>query len=506
MPHVSQLKKAIVYLEQLLSADDKNGLKLPPLTKLARSAQVSLVTMQKAVTHLVKRDRLFTLPGKGIYKGAAPKVSQVKNMLSLQPGTSWERISQIIESDILSNRFGREYLPNISELTHTYACCYRTIIKALKVLIDRGVLVKENKRYRLPDSRSQEPANTIVLIARRQPQEKAMKTGSIFFNAIRFLEEECLHRNLRLHYVGYHYTGPYTMAAETNAADILDNPGSTSILGFIVLGIGMWHLDSVTLLKKIEKHNKPIAVFDPDGYIAEHKKTIRFKTPDTYTAGYEVGSYLLKKGHHKVAYISPRQDHPWSTGRLDGFKQAFFDRGFPEGVISFCEKKPFKNLHEKSVNKIRRRVLKRCLPSPDPIEQLFGRSLQELKSAVQDSVQAIAWSDRTRVLLEQALTQGGFSAIAAENDLAALSCLKWLSEKNIQVPEQFSLISFDDSFDAFSYNLTSYNFGYRKVYSAIVTTLLNSQHYNSKQSKTYYFSGSIMERGSSKPGPFAPVW
>jgi len=77
-----------------------------------------------------------------------------------------------------------------------------------------------------------------------------------------------------------------------------------------------------------------------------------------------------------------------------------------------------------------------------------------------------------RPLMEQALACPGVTAWAAGNDRSALIALAFLKERGVRVPDDLSVVSFDDLPQAYAAGLTSYNFnesaGVRAVFSHVL--------------------------------------
>lgn len=148
------------------------------------------------------------------------------------------------------------------------------------------------------------------------------------------------------------------------------------------------------IVEKVTKAGFPIAVFDqntadPLGGI------VPIPCLDDWSSAYAAATYLLELGHTRLGIVTGRMDNPSAPKRLDGFLQAVKDRGL--------------NV------------------SPDHIH--YGGFVE------QSGIDAI-----DRWIAEDRLPE----AVFCSNDLMAYGALKALTRHRVRVPEQISLIGFDD--------------------------------------------------------------
>ncbi len=122
---------------------------------------------------------------------------------------------------------------------------------------------------------------------------------------------------------------------------------------------------------------------------------------DDHEGGYQATRYLVRLGHTAIATILGPDNEQCTRDRLAGYGQAFVDGG----II------------------------------PDPVLQASG------------DWSADSGYEATRQLLA---TGRPFSAVFAQNDRMAVGCLRALREAGLRVPEDVSVIGFDD------YPLSSY--------------------------------------------------
>ena len=119
---------------------------------------------------------------------------------------------------------------------------------------------------------------------------------------------------------------------------------------------------------------------------------------ENITGGYQAAEYLIKKGHKKIAFLSGPNNSLSTAGveRLEGFKQAFKDYNIPfdDSLFEECD-----YWHSQS--------------GYEGFKRLRNRSHD-------------------------------FTAVFACSDIIAYGVIKAAEEENINIPEDISLIGFDD--------------------------------------------------------------
>lgn len=171
---------------------------------------------------------------------------------------------------------------------------------------------------------------------------------------------------------------------------------------------------------------------------------------DNLTASQEATNYLLDKGHRKLAVISSIYQNGDSADRVQGIRRALSKRGLI--------------LNEKL--------------------------LVELPANIDGGKEAA----------EQLLASGeSFTAILAYNDLMAIGAINTLSERNIKVPNQVSVIGFDNLAiaRACTPNLTTMNYPIEEMASYAVELALSLASGESARTKqTHLFVSDLVERGT----------
>jgi DNA-binding LacI/PurR family transcriptional regulator len=85
------------------------------------------------------------------------------------------------------------------------------------------------------------------------------------------------------------------------------------------------------------------------------------------------------------------------------------------------------------------------------------------------------------------------------NDNVALECMDWLQRRRIAVPQQVSVIGFDNSLPAFHHGLSSYSFNESAVIHAMVEHALSAAKGPSAKghSRPVEIDGYVVSRRSS---------
>lgn len=155
------------------------------------------------------------------------------------------------------------------------------------------------------------------------------------------------------------------------------------------------HVDAISDEYLIDLSKKAIPFVLINRYISEIEENCIYL--DNHSGGYQATKYLLEQGHQNIAYIAGPLWKPDSIGRLDGHKKALdeFKVPFDDGLL-------FEGNFETS-------------GGIDGMEYFLKNNRQ-------------------------------FSAVVCANDEMAFGAMKVARENNIDVPNQCSVIGFDNVF------------------------------------------------------------
>lgn len=210
-----------------------------------------------------------------------------------------------------------------------------------------------------------------------------------------------------------------------------------------------------------------LSIAEMDEIIARHRQPImvinrQLRVNQSYCiysdqrgSGQLAVDYLLEQGHRDIAFITGSLDSPTGVERLSGYKAALEKHGIP----------------------LR--------------EELIVKG----KWTAQSGMEAVA-----------KLLAGGtpFSALVASNDDMAVGALKALAEQGVQVPEQVSLIGFDDiALAPFTRpSLTTMKVPLTEMMKETVDRLIAMLDGGELKLRTN-FPASLVLRDSVAPGPFS---
>jgi DNA-binding LacI/PurR family transcriptional regulator len=319
---------------------------------------------------------------------------------------------------------------------------------------------------------------------------------------IETLEAECTKTGLRLH-----------MYAATPRAFAMFQKKKSNLmeLGYIIYP-GEWFGKPDTrkqiegILFQLSLNNKPIAIMDEMGGYQLPKNfpgsgDVKIYTISAELAGIQVAEYLMKQGHEKTAFISPYQKLYWSYKRYEGMRSGCKGAGPRAKVIPFVldqlGRKYNLMVELGGINTGAIKKIKRSIQDKEKAEQqifqmflhhtekLFtdtirsktksptrgkpGKSTPLKQGAYSDLHQKLKYDILDRMideevskllepLFHQALQDDRITAWVAANDRTAIAALKFLHNMQKRVPEDISVIGFDNSQESFDHGLTSYHF------------------------------------------------
>lgn len=174
---------------------------------------------------------------------------------------------------------------------------------------------------------------------------------------------------------------------------------------------------------------------------------------DNITGGRQVGEYLLAQGHQDIAVVTSVYQNKDPEYRVAGIKQALKEKGLE-------------------------------LPATHIVESTANMS---------------GGAEAVQTLLKKNIR---FSAIAAYNDLMAVGALNALQDAGIKVPEQVSVVGFDNLYlsRACRPNLTTMNYPIEEMahYAAELAIKLSSGDLSASQHshQTHLFMPELVERKS----------
>jgi DNA-binding LacI/PurR family transcriptional regulator len=283
------------------------------------------------------------------------------------------------------------------------------------------------------------------------------------------------------------------------------------VLGYLILTASVADEPLQQDLQHLVRCGKPAVVFDETvATPALHQKfrgpLLRyFVLPDDFAAGRIVGDYLIRRGHRRVTFLSnvgPYRGSP-SQRRL-GLVRAFSDAGMEEAVRE-CELPRSESDWSYNPHDYESEVsgfLGRHHPSgvrgsSRQHPELAGELAEEMgRRLMRYSRRARIWS-----ALGNTLDRGGSTAWVCYNDELAVDCLDLLARRSARVPQDLSVVGFDDSDEASLRGLTSYNFNGAAYVHAMLEHLLNPARHAAfrHDSDIVRFDGFVTPRRTCAP-------
>ncbi|MCX7726163.1 MAG: substrate-binding domain-containing protein [Chitinispirillaceae bacterium] len=406
-----------------------------------------------------------------------PPIQPIKEEKVTAP---WKMVAEKIYSDIISGKYGPgEKLPCCKELQKIYAISFATLKKGLSSLIKDRIIERVGEGYFVPCLVSSLGHSKIVAIG------CGWEDGKIWVDYqdksyFRILESECIRLNIQLDVIVYFRSSGrlrFVHTASNKDYDLTDR----SILGYVFI---VANLDSgpEEVLERLSLLKRNVAVLDVVGgwkipRIALNNRLIRFFTTTTSELpARRVAQYLLSKGHRKVAFFSPFHKAYWSQKRCDIIKEMFSRAGFPDGVITFLQNgyayqwDYLKNQdYEEDIRALINQYSNWKKEAHGEFFKRFGNlGYSIVRYMTEWNCASGEIYEKMKPSFEKALKDKNITAWITTNDFTATIAMDFLKEKGIKIPDELSVISFDNTLDAMEYQLTSYDFNN----SGIITMML----------------------------------
>lgn len=292
--------------------------------------------------------------------------------------------------------------------------------------------------------------------------------------------------NIRLDViVHYHEQGrlQFVHSASSKDYDLDDR----SILGYIFI---VANLDSnpQEVLEKLVRRRRNVAVLDVVGgwkipQCAQGNRFIQFFTATASTVpAKRVAQYLLEKGHRHIGFF-PHHRALWSQQRVTTISEMFKNAGFPEGVTPFVQNNYAYQWDYLNRNEYQEDLRSLIDQYPQWKKEVHGALFKKFGNTGYNIVKYMTeWNcasgeiyEKMMPLFEKALGDRSITAWVMANDFAATMAIDCLKGCNIKIPDDLSIISFDNTLDAMEYQLTSYDFNNHGIVSLILRFILAPQ-------------------------------
>jgi DNA-binding LacI/PurR family transcriptional regulator/DNA-binding transcriptional regulator YhcF (GntR family) len=501
---MTKLAKATEVLrERIRMGIWKVGDRMPSCAELARTCGVSRVTMWRAL-EILRQESLLHTRGKLIVCGAPPAHG---SPATPNEGFAWERLKRRLGAEILSGTLSPHTLYPINKAALHYGVAINTLKRALEELRTEGLLVREGRRYALSSGRTRRHQQELFLISAGDADKGVYVDNPRVEWIVRSFEEECLRSR---------YTGLCEAYDHAHAGSLLRLSGRvrspSDPRGFIVNLVDpysdLYWRRWLDLLDYLAESNLPVILLDPIGGIdlPQHlfrTDRVRMLRISGRRAGEMVGEALIRHGHRRVAYLSPSATSEWGLIRYEGLQKAFREYG-PHGseveIHSFSErldaydltlaimgldkdavltvfgerltKAQAENLagilerdyHPDLKKLMPRGLVRKTIHTASAfLEDLMSQphhrwAYDQLLDAVIHIASNVSLGAYTAPFFQSVYEKTSATAWVGSDDKTALLALEFLREHGKKVPEEISVVGFDNWGDALMQGMTTYDF------------------------------------------------
>lgn len=469
---------------------------LPSISSLSKSANVSPVSMWKAIHRLSEAGLLDVLHGQGTRISGGQQINVVID--NTQKG--WQGLRDRIHKDILCGNYASGMvLPSLKELQNQYGVSYQTIKKALDCLTAEGILELRYRRYYIVHFIRRQSQLSIVLIGWSHPRLQMQARTPWGEEFLRSCEHQCSRMGFELKVIRYSdETGELIFTDQSGCVSSSISTDS-SVVGYLLWGESPGELYR-EVLRRLERSKKPIAVLQEGSalkiseFTKKNNEIQLFSIATSSTAAKHVASFLLQSGHTCISYFSPFHKAEWSRARLSGLNEIFSRYG--TSIESYTLNKyadqfaysKFTKPSDKYFNQMM------ALLSSEDVPLLVRKALETSRNILVKKVEHDVIRKNMIPLFAKALNRTDCTAWVCANDFTALSAIEFLKEH----PRKMSVIGFDDTFEAFHRGLTSYNFDIQATVQVMISYIVNPSSLPvTKRSLAFEIEGMIVERKST---------
>lgn len=499
MAHGPAVQKAIDFLRVQVASHTRG--RLPSVRVLSAASGVSHVSMLKAAHVLEGEGVLEVVKGRGLSVAGIPDEPVVS------PKPKWRQLSEQVERDIVLGVFepGRP-LPQLKQLTARYGVDYRTLKRALDTLVGDGTLAVYGGTYHLSrlttarqraGGRGTRSSRALVLLLTHGTEggEQSRTQDPRYSQFLNVLERESILSDFRL-----------KLVSREEGLEWFAHHPREPVIGHLVSFSNFLHFGEQ--YDRLLSYGLPVAVAStgsrfPSIHSPNRRLFRGFLTASTESAGRDVGEYLYAHGHRRVAFICPYHKADWSRARLRAIRGVYAKAGHEDAVTAFVKPEYSSNDDYLGVAESK----------PRPGEPTFpdiGGVMPELLSANVEHVHRLyreLYRDREILsycipLFEAALADRSITAWVCSIDYIALFALDYLRSKRVAVPEQVSLLGYDDLEGARERTLSTYRFDMQTMARNMVNHILNPDYGPLKRTpQIAEIGGMVIERGTSGPAP-----
>jgi DNA-binding transcriptional regulator YhcF (GntR family) len=480
------------------------GDRLPSLAQLALMFGVSRTTIWKAVKACQAESLLWVRPRGLIHAGPYGVFQSEKTP---KRDRAWEQVKKQLGREILSGVFARRRLPPTGKLAMKYGVNFRTLRRALDELVREGLLTGEGCGFRESGAHASRYRSTIVFIAVGSRDRGLLLKEARTLSVVENFERECQQ-------MGYaHRTEPFDQGSTSSVLETSANiKAMPAASGFVVNIWNPWDAAIwkrwVDLFRFIISRKAPLIVLDQSSNLlfpddVRNSSNFRVIRIAGERAGEKVGDYLVQRGHHRVAFVSPYFSQPWAKERYRGLSRFYARYGGKQSAIELFAKDTIDNqtdfalgllspdaqavrgLYEgryssdqiQGVFSDLRRIRKLKLPeeisdtisaqSLRPFAKTLGQVtggkhdpaiISEIQHLILHLAGASGLSNYLSHFMESVAKQSKATSWVCSDDKSALVACSVLRRLGRSIPGEVAVIGFDNWSGAYEQQLTAYDF------------------------------------------------
>lgn len=480
---------------------------MPAGARMAHQAGVAPLTMWRALRTLAAEGVVeIRGPKRGIFAGGtrheAPSTDQTS-----APSPRWLSVRQRILDDIVHGTFSPgSLLPSCKELSHRYGTCWRVLHRALQSLVADNHLTPFRRRYRVGSPRRSSYQSSIAVIVAPTMVSHLHHMTPLAAEFWRVLESQCARRDVRFVICDADSAQGTVAGGVAGYGSLRAFMRSGSVLGSIVLTLGFSKAKLEPLLRYLQRLGSPVAIVDDAGadllpdWTFDDRRFALLRISATVKCGRDMGNHLIALGHRRIAAVNVFSSGHWVAKRIRGLRAAFDDAGIEEGVIPFESPNPIGvqsywkgRLHDEPFGSLITHLESFETDLYHSSGDILRRSLRK---RIEPWLRSCYHSLLGLPLFEQAFADRSVTAWVGINDDLGLAALDFLAQQRVSVPQHISVVGFDDTYDALTRGLTSYNFGIPRLIHTSLEFVVDRGK-RPCDSGFYEVPGDVVVRGSS---------
>ncbi len=504
--------RALAFLEKRVAeARTRAELQLPPVKKLAAGARVSPKTMWKGLQTLRARGVVAIVPGGGAF--VAPGTGEPLDTRLFEPAnvappprvSRAEEVRRALSEDLLAGRFvPGSVLPGYKELQERYSACYLTLRTALARLVSERRLERHGKGFRVHQSPAYRGRPLIAHIySRYLGQARGLVRATPF--APQFwdeVEKERVRLNIDVELV-HHDAALGLRLSPDSGPRLSERYRERSVLGCMVstLGLNPPELEAVLQEAIAQRWRTSILCEGSEPAVSSgllHHPLLRFFAfAGGSVAGDIVADFLLRLGHRNVGVINPHREARFTTRRIAGIREAFARAGGCRVVAVDADADEWHDeaMRDAVFRTFRRQAehyLRLTTPAYEDDGGVFSRVI-DLHMGGQFLKRHLVQH------FERLLKDSSITAWVCVTDVVGLIALTYLRGMGIRVPEQLSVIAFDNTVDSFGQGLTSYDFNVPAIVHRMIEHVIEPRRTRDRPEPVLEIPGVVMSRMSTGP-------